>query len=58
MARFFTVSAKKYDPANIDTGLFAMNIEAPRSVPLVCTSEVDPRYGNGRRQAYFAWEMR
>ena len=45
MARFFTVLAKKYDPANIDTGLFAMNIEAPRSVPLVCSSEVDPRYG-------------
>ena len=45
MARFFTLLAKKYDPANIDTGLFAMNIEAPRSVPLVCSSEVDPRYG-------------
>ena len=45
MARFFTLLAKKYDPANIDTGLFAMNIEAPRSVPLVCSSEVDSRYG-------------
>ena len=45
MARFFTLLAKKYDPANIDTGLFAMNIEAPYSVPLVCSSEVDPRYG-------------
>ena len=45
MARFFTLLAKKYDPANIDTGLFAMNIEAPRSVPLVCSSEVDLRYG-------------
>lgn len=45
MARFFTLLAKKYDPANIDTGLFAMNIEAPHSVPLVCSSEVDPRYG-------------
>ena len=45
MARFFTLLAKKYDPANIDTGLFAMNIEAPHSVPLVCSSEVDLRYG-------------
>ena len=45
MARFFTLLAKKYDPANIDTGLFAMNIEAPHSVPLVCSSEIDPRYG-------------
>ena len=45
MARFFTLLAKKYDPANFDTGLFAMNIEAPYSVPLVCSSEVDLRYG-------------
>ena len=45
MARFITVLAKKYDPANIDAGMFAMHIEAPHSVPLVCTSEVDPRYG-------------
>lgn len=45
MARFFTVLAKKYDPANIDMGMFAMNIAAPHSVPLVATSEVDLRFG-------------
>ena len=45
MARFFTVLAKKYDPANIDMGMFAMNIAAPYCVPLVATSEVDLRYG-------------
>ena len=45
MARFFTLLAKKYDPANIDMGMFAMNIAAPYSVPLIATSEVDPRFG-------------
>lgn len=45
MARFFTVLAKKYDPANVDKGIFSMFAAVPHSVPLVCSSEVDLRYG-------------
>lgn len=45
MARFFTVLAKKYDPSNVDQGMFAMHIAAPHAVPLIATSEVDPRFG-------------
>ena len=45
MPRFFAFLAKNYDPSNVDKGMFAMNIEAPRSVPLVCSSEVDLRFG-------------
>ena len=45
MARFFTLLAKKYDPHNVDAGLFAMNADVPHCVPLVATSEVDPESG-------------
>lgn len=46
MAMFFTVLAKKYNPYNIDHGMFAMNIAAPRCVPLVCTKMIaDDGYG-------------
>ena len=45
MARFFTMLAKHYDPGNVDQGMFAMHVAAPHAVPLIATSEVDPRYG-------------
>lgn len=52
MPRFFSFLAKNYDPANVDKGMFAMHIAAPHAVPLIATSEVDPRFGtatvNGR----------
>ena len=52
MPRFFSFLAKNYDPANVDKGMFAMHVAAPHAVPLIATSEVDPRFGtatvNGR----------
>lgn len=45
MARFFTVLAKKYDPANVDKGIFSMFAVTPHAVPLIATSEVDPNSG-------------
>lgn len=45
MPRFFTLLAKKYDPQNVDAGMFAMFFPASHSVPLIATSEVDPRFG-------------
>lgn len=45
MPRFFTMLAKHYDPANVDKGMFSMFAAVPHSVPLVCSSEVDLRYG-------------
>ena len=45
MARFFAFLAKNYDPSNVDQGMFAMHIAAPHAVPLIATSEVDPRFG-------------
>ncbi len=45
MPRFFAFIAKKYDPANIDKGMFAMNVAAPHCVPVVCTSLVDEKTG-------------
>lgn len=40
MAIFFSFLAKKYDPYNIDGGLFAMNVQCARSVALVCTKMI------------------
>lgn len=53
MPLFFTLLAKKYNPYDIDNGLFAMNYAAPRSLPIVCTKMIaDDGYGtatvNGR----------
>ena len=52
MPRFFAFLAKNYDPSNVDKGMFAMHVAAPHAVPLIATSEVDPRFGtatvNGR----------
>ena len=45
MARFFAFLAKNYDPSNVDQGMFAMHVAAPHAVPLIATSEVDPRFG-------------
>lgn len=45
MPRFFAFLAKNYDPANVDQGMFAMQVAAPHAVPLIATSEVDPNYG-------------
>lgn len=45
MPRFFAFLAKNYDPSNVDQGMFAMHVAAPHAVPLIATSEVDPRFG-------------
>lgn len=45
MPRFFAFLAKNYDPANVDQGMFAMHVVASHAVPLIATSEVDPRFG-------------
>ena len=45
MPRFFAFLAKNYDPSNVDQGMFAMHVAAPHAVPLIATSEIDPRYG-------------
>ena len=45
MPRFFAFLAKNYDPANVDKGMFSMHVVAPHAVPLIATSEVDPRFG-------------
>ena len=45
MPRFFAFLAKTYDPSNVDQGMFAMHVAAPHAVPLIATSEVDPRFG-------------
>ena len=46
MPLFFTVLAKKYNPYDIDNGMFAMNCAAPRSLPIVCTKMIaDDGYG-------------
>lgn len=46
MPMFFTLLAKKYNPYDIDNGLFAMNCAAPRSLPIVCTKMIsDDGYG-------------
>ncbi len=45
MPRFFSFLATNYDPANVDQGMFSMFAAVPHSVPLVCSSEVDLRYG-------------
>ena len=45
MPRFFAFLAKNYDPANVDQGMFAMHVAASHAVPLIATSEVDPRFG-------------
>lgn len=46
MPLFFTVLAKKYNPYDIDNGIFAMNCAAPRSLPIVCTKMIaDDGYG-------------
>ena len=49
MPMFFTLLAKKYNPYDIDNGLFAMNCAAPRSLPIVCTKMIsDDGYGTAR----------
>ena len=46
MPMFFTLLAKKYNPYDIDNGMFAMNCAAPRSLPIVCTKMIaDDGYG-------------
>lgn len=40
MAIFFSLLAKKYDPHAIDAGLFAMTVDAPRCVPVVCSKMI------------------
>ena len=46
MPMFFTLLAKKYNPYDIDNGIFAMNCAAPRSLPIVCTKMIaDDGYG-------------
>lgn len=45
MPRFFSFLATNYDPANVDQGMFSMFAAVSHSVPLVCSSEVDLRYG-------------
>lgn len=40
MAFFIPFLAKKYNPQDIDHGMFAMNISCPRSVPIVCTKMI------------------
>ena len=46
MPLFFTLLAKKYNPYDIDNGMFAMNCAAPRSLPIVCTKMIaDDGYG-------------
>ena len=46
MPLFFTLLAKKYNPYDIDNGIFAMNCAAPRSLPIVCTKMIaDDGYG-------------
>jgi len=52
MALFFPFLAKKYNPYDIDQHMFAMQVHAVRSVPIVCSSMVG-EYGtatvNGRK---------
>ena len=46
MPMFFTLLARKYNPYDIDNGMFAMNCAAPRSLPIVCTKMIaDDGYG-------------
>lgn len=45
MPKFFTMLAKHYDPGNVDQGMFSMFAVTPHAVPLIATSEIDPRYG-------------
>lgn len=46
MSLFFTTLAKKYNPNDIDHGMFAMNYPAVRSVPIVCSKMIaDNGYG-------------
>ncbi len=44
MAVFIDVLAKKYNPGNIDSNMFAMDISAPHCVPVVCTQMIDEKH--------------
>lgn len=60
MPLFFTVLAKKYNPYDIDNGMFAMNCAAPRSLPIVASKDSRRRLRNshGKRQARFKGQVR